>query len=59
MVRNVLTVSALCLEDEVLDIRNSVFLINPDIRQFIDALQCESDISDVLIILTGRSRVVA
>jgi hypothetical protein len=59
IVRNVLTVSAILLEDEGLDNRNSVFLINPVNRQLTDALQYESDISDVLIILTGRSLFVA
>ena len=38
-VRNILTQSAFCLEEETLDNRNSVFLINPDNRQLIDALQ--------------------
>ena len=38
-VRNILTQSACCLEEETLDNRNSVFLINPDNRQLIDALQ--------------------
>ena len=55
-VRNKLTPSAFCLEDGGLDNRNYVFLINHDNRQLIDALQYESDISDILINLTGRSR---
>jgi hypothetical protein len=58
-VRNVLTPSAFCLEDEGLYNRNSVFLINPDNRQLIDALQYESDISDVIIFLIGKSLFVA
>ena len=58
-VRNILTSSAFCLEEETLDNRNSVFLINPDNRQLIDALQLESDISDVRMFLTGSSRVGA
>jgi len=32
-VRYILTSSAFCLEEETLDNRNSVFLINPDNRQ--------------------------
>ena len=52
-VRNWLTPSASCFE-EVLDNRNYVFLINPDNRQLIDALEYESDISVVLINLNGR-----
>ena len=36
-----------------------MFVINPDNRQLIDALSYESNISDVLIILTERSRFVA
>jgi S-adenosylmethionine hydrolase len=48
--------SAFCLEDGVLDNRNSVFLINPDNGQLIDALEYESDISVVLINLNGRFR---
>ena len=51
-----LTPSAFCLEEEVLDNRNSVFLINPYNRQLIDALEYESDISVVLINLNGRFR---
>jgi hypothetical protein len=53
-VRNVLTPSAFCLEDEGLDNQKSLFLINPANRQLSDALQYKSDISEVLIILTGR-----
>ena len=56
VLRNFLTPSAFCLENEGLDNRNSVFLINPDNRQLIDAFEYESDISDILINPTGRSR---
>ena len=38
-VRNILTQSAFFLEDEALDNRKSVFLINPDNRQLIDELE--------------------
>jgi len=44
---------AFCLENEGLDNRNSVFLINPDNRQPINTLEYESDIFDILKIRLG------